>query len=410
MAWVEKMPSGRFRGCYRDTARRKLYVTNQGQGFGRKTDAREAAQEAEVRSRREAALDQGTLSARTQWGDWWDLIRPERLESDSHSTEYYIVKQYLRAKWGEVPLNKITHKTVQKWVTEELTPGRKASYVRRIYSLFSMSMGKAVKEEVLTASPCARIRLPTIRKGPKPYVDEVHLQAIGQPRKNGRPNLPDPAYEDLLDLGYETGMRPGELCGLHANRIDLATGWVTVVEVLVNRRGVIRPCPKDKDARRVPLTAKAAEILGRLLADRDLTGGCGVVHTDDKSCHSELVIRNRFGKPVTPHALYQAMTRAAGRADLPKLSPYAVRRGFFTWAAEGGLDPFAMKAIGGHASMDQTDEYVQQTSTARDRLRSARGEHTALHAIQGARGAEQGADPGKQATQSDAIDASRDAG
>src|SRR5690348_17663828 len=100
MAWAEKMPSGRYRGGYRDTDGVKQYVTDEGRGFERKSDAKAAGQEAEVRARRRAAVSQGTQSANITWGDWWDLLSDKRtfVDSDTATTEHYIVERYLRSE------------------------------------------------------------------------------------------------------------------------------------------------------------------------------------------------------------------------------------------------------------------------------------------------------------------------
>jgi hypothetical protein len=66
MAWAEKLASGNYRGGYRRPgSTRKYYVDGT---FARKRDAREAAQEAEVRARRETQKREGKLTGRTTWG------------------------------------------------------------------------------------------------------------------------------------------------------------------------------------------------------------------------------------------------------------------------------------------------------------------------------------------------------
>lgn len=395
MAWTERLASGRWRGGYRDSAGRKRYTGP----YTRKTDAREAAQEAEVRGRREAAIAAGTLSAKITWGTWWDMNVPERPDSETDLTDQDLVRRYIRPQWGDTPLVKIQRKQVQKWV-DGLVRGRSARYVRRIYATFATSIARAVEEEVLTTSPCVKIKLPIVPRRVKSYADEKHLEILRRSGQKDRPHLRDSGHRDLTEVGLQTGLRPGELCGLHADQVDLDGGWLTVSNTMLGRKLLIRPWPKDKDTRPVPLTEKAVEILRRRLDGRDLSTGCGIPHTDEKVCHGELVFRNDRGGHITPRAVYQAMRDAAVRAGVANRSPYALRRGFATRAAEGGMDAFGLKSIMGHASLDQTDEYVQQTSAVRDRLRVALGESTGLTVIRGAdpgRGAESGAESHRQA-------------
>lgn len=404
MAWYEKIGSNpnRYRGGWWTPDGKKRYTnrkTHPHHPYARKSDALAAAKEAEVRAARGAAVDQGTLSARVTWADWWTTIKRTRLDSDGDRKERSIVEVYLMPKWGSLALNLHTRKMVQKWVRDELTPGRAPSYVHRIYAVYAWSMGRAVEEEVRDSTPCVRIKLPEIRKKPLPYATTEHVESLAAADGQGRAHLREPTHLDMIELGLETGLRPGELCGLHADQVDLTTGWLTVSNVFLTRSRMIRPWPKDKDAREVPLTEKAVEILARRLTGRDLRSGCDIPHTDEAECASELVFRNKRGLPVTPHALDQAMRKASVRAGVPHRSPYTLRRGFATRTADANLPPYDISHALGHANLNQTAGYVQRTATARDRLRAALGEHTPLRMINNS-GAESGADSGKQATQS----------
>lgn len=368
MAWADPLPGGGYRGGYRDSSGKKQYVKDLATGrtrkFSRKRDAREAATEEEVKASRKAAIVEGKESARVPWGTFWESISEGRAErpTETPGIEQSIAKLYLLPKWREVPLNKIITKGsaehgVQEWVTE-LENGRvdgwklerppSPSYMRRIYRVFQASMTVAKDTGILTVSPCVGIELPKISKRAKPYLaQEGADQLRGYLRED---------YQDAVDFGYETGLRPGELCGLHICRTDRKRGWILVREVLVQRRGIIRPFPKDDDVRLVPCTPKALAILDRRIADRDLTQGCGLEHSDGSTCTSPLVFITKRGRPMRPGGIGPAMRLAAKKAKITPVSMYAVRRGFATRAAEGGLDAFALADLLGHADVRQTRE------------------------------------------------------
>jgi integrase len=273
-------------------------------------------------------------------------------------------------------------------------PGMSPAYVHRIYSVFNVSIKAAMRApyRILDASPCAGIQLPKRPKKAKPYLSTATADAY-RDRERGRLRAD---YADALDFDLETGLRPGELGGLHADRLDLDRGWMLVAETFVKRRRVIRPHPKDKDVRMVPLTGRAIEILRRRLADRDLGAGCGLPRTDR-------------GNPLHPDTLGRAMKHAAERAGVERRSPYAGRRGWATRAAEGGLDAFQIAEILGHSTLTQAQEYVQQTPAARLKLTAALSKYPQLVAIEGGlgqhqdHGADGGADVDKQPPQSAAT-------
>src|SRR5690349_4391317 len=129
MAWAEKISNSkpvRYRGGWRDTNSKKHYTRRPEfplHPYARKRDALKAAQQAEVKAQRVAAVDHGTLSADITWGDWWDQSRLEHPDSDTASSECHVVEKYLRPKWGDTSLNKIGRKAIQRWVSDELAPG-----------------------------------------------------------------------------------------------------------------------------------------------------------------------------------------------------------------------------------------------------------------------------------------------
>lgn len=397
MASTEKLPSGKYRGIYRDAAGRKQRVKGT---FGRMSDARAAAQEAEVKARREAARTAGTLSARTTWDQWWDLLSQRRvLDSETPVTEHYIVERYLRPQWGDAPLNRITRVEVQDWV-DGLKVGKSAAYTQRIYSVFSVSINRAVKAGVLAASPCVEIDLPKRAKRPKPHATTQDVAAVRATLRGD--------YADAVEFLLETGLRPGELAGLHVNRIDLESGWLEVVEVFVGGRtkatpAYVRDYPKDEDSRRVPLTDRAVEIARRQLEGRVVGSSCGLPHSREGACSSDLLFRTKLGRAVSPHNLQRRLKSAFEDAALDSKSPYASRRGFATRLAEGGANAFEIAAWMGHNDIRMSQEYVQQTAAARGRLRAALGEQTPLTVL-GGRGTGRGTDRDGQPLESTGID------
>lgn len=368
--WV---PTGKWRGIYRDADGIKRHTHRP--HFSRKTDAKAAAAELEVKAQRQAARQAGTLSPKTKWGPWWELVEPRRakeLAGDGPAMEKKRVEAIVRPHWGETPLNRILRPSVQDWV-DGLTAKYSPQYVRLNYYTFKVSINKAVEDGILTASPCVGIVLPTVVKRPMPHIEVPEAETISA--KMGR------GFGDAVELGVETGLRPGELAGFHANRADLKAGWAEVREVFVCRDKTIKPLPKSNKTRGVALTQKAIAIIERNLAGRDLTEGCGYPHTDNSECKSVLVLVTWCGKAVSPDRLQVHIKDAYEKLGLEPKTPYAARRGYATRLAEGGLDPYEASKQMGHESLDQTMDYVQRTSRTRRRVLAALGESVPLAAV-----------------------------
>lgn len=412
MAWAEPLKSGRYRGGYRRPGDPdKHYVDGT---FRLKRDAKDAAAEAEVAAKREAATRKGTLAASVRWGDWWDTISADRSPlADTSTVERSLVERYIRPRWGKTPLNGI--EDVQEWM-DRFAAGRdpnwvhqrqpSPAYAQRVFGLFRASINVAIKKKILTSSPCAGVELPPVRKRKdKPYlpVDDASKLKLRAD------------YRDAVDFALETGLRPGELCGLHVHRINRKRRILTVADVLVEGRRLIRPYPKDDDMRRVPLSQKAMEILDRRIEGRDLTAGCGLPHVDEE-CPSALVFVTDLGRPMLPGGLRSAMYRASAKAKLPKRGGYTLRRGFVTRALDGGADPIAVQRITGHADLDELAGYAQDSPEARARLLAALGERVPLAPVEqhgtdsGARGTDRGTEPDRDTSAGTGIEGAEGAG
>lgn len=410
--WTEPLRGGKHRGRWRNPDGSKGATRKSpdfpGHPYARKSDAKAAAQDAWAKAWRQAPVKAGTLPPTVTWGELWSLMGEHRKfeDTDTGDTEASIARVFLMPKWGGEPLNQIFQADVKEWVKEgelKVRPGMSPAYVHRIYSVFNVSIKWALDKEIITASPCVGIKLPKRSKKAKPYLSPATATAY---RTTGRMRED---YADALDFDLETGLRPGEICGLHADRCDLDRGWMLVAETFVPKKGVIRPFPKDHDARMVPLTDTAVEIIRRRLADRNLSAGCGVPHSDGSTCSSPLVFLTLRKRVMHPANIRYHMTASAQRGQLERRSPYSGRRGWATRAAEGGLDAFQIAEILGHSTLTQAQEYVQQTSAARMKLSAALDKYPQLTLIQGLGqpGATPGAKSENQPTQSDAVAASQ---
>ncbi|PWW50240.1 site-specific recombinase XerD [Actinokineospora spheciospongiae] len=402
MASYEKLPSGRYRGVYRDSAGKKRYTP----ATDRAKDAKDDAVAAQAKAQRTAQREQGNTRARITWGDWWDLIMDGYVEeSDYLAVTQDLVRAYLMPRWGEVPLNQIRQGDVKKWI-EALSKGRapvdmrnprwkprplSASYVQRIASPLWISIAQAMEEGVLDASPVAGVQLPRRVRKPRAYMTTEEI-----PELTGEMGS---AYADAVEFLLETGLRPSELTGLHHHRINRRgkVAVLTVAETYVHGLKKIRPWPKDRDAREIPLTDRALSIHDRRTAGRDMTKPCGLEHLRGQSCRSALVFLTSTGKPLTRQMLHRALVAAARAVGADPKSGYALRHGFATRLAEAGLDPFAIAEVMGHEDINLSRQYVEVTTKHRGRVLAALGQEPRKLTVveddeRGTRGTERGTD------------------
>lgn len=382
MAWAEPQPGGGFRGRYRLPGNPKVKPTvlrPDGSAFETKPKAKKAAIAAEELAKRKAPRHQKHLSlqASTTWGEWWDILSAEREfeGTNSGAIERSIAKNHLLPFWGNVPMNMIVTKQpdfgtdqvgIQEWVDSDpglkIRKGMSPAYASRIFSTFGMSLNAAVPR-ILDFSPSRGVKLHRVPKKKRPYATPDKISGL---------NLRGD-YQDILTFAAETGLRPGEVCGLHAASCDLKQKVITVCDVFVTELNIIRHFPKDDDHRQVPITPTAEEILRRQFEgrSRNLRSKCPWPHVRG-TCPGALAFMTERGKPFRPKNVRGILGTAEKNVDVPSLrGMYSTRHGFGTRAANGDLNVFELADIMGHSDVSITRGYYQGSTKTRQRLTAA---------------------------------------
>jgi hypothetical protein len=153
MAWAEKLPSGRYRGLYRDASGRKRSAGS----FTHK--ARQAARP--PRSRKQARRDawRDADSFLRPWGQWcerwWESrdVEDSTMRGDTHRRSNHLEPRWATCRSGRSPA------TTSGMGRHLRKSGVGPETVKRIVHLFSASMNAAVDAEVVAANPAARLKL-----------------------------------------------------------------------------------------------------------------------------------------------------------------------------------------------------------------------------------------------------------
>lgn len=248
-----------------------------------------------------------------------------------------LMRVHVLPRWGDWPLSKIDHMSVQEWVAQlggQLAPAT----VRECYRVLALVLGTAVQARLLTRNPCDGIRLPPRRKqdaGLTLTREEVAGKLL--------PEIPD-RYRTLVATAAFTGLRWGECAGLYWEAVDLDARRLRVVRVLVEVSGQIsvKPYPKSRAGRRsVPIPAAVVE----LLAEHRQTFPS-----------PELVFVNSVGGPVGRTSFRTRVWKPAlQRAGLPEgLRFHDLRHSYATWLVSEGVPPNVVQRIMGHEDVTTT--------------------------------------------------------
>ncbi|WP_194521938.1 tyrosine-type recombinase/integrase [Cellulosimicrobium sp. JZ28] len=245
-------------------------------------------------------------------------------------------------RWGATPLVDITRHDVKAWAVELREAGLAPTTVQRIVHLLSASLHAAVDAEILTANPAARLRLNAGKASAERYLTHDEVDAI-------RAELPD-AERAMVDLLVGTGMRWGEAIALHRPRVDLERRVVQVVDVWDNRGGVMKPYPKGKRTRDVPLPSWV-EI------DEPGAGTCGYDHAKG-TCSGKLVVTTEDGYRFEQSNFRKVWVAALGAAGVEHARVHDLRHTYASWLIQGGVSLAEVGKLLGHVSPLTTQRYA----------------------------------------------------
>ena len=359
MAWAEKLPSGKYRGVYRDAHGKRRSAGT----FTHKPKAERAAAAREEQARKTMRRDPEAF--KRSWKSWCDEWWPTRnVEASTLKIDAGRRDRHLMPMWRDEPIGAITRQDVKAWAARMASDGVGPTTVQRCVHLFSASMVAAVDAEIIDANPAARIKLPGSPKAQERFLTREKYATLLD-------HMPTDMDRLVLEVGVHTGLRPGEWAGLHWNRVDLDRGLIRVVETFDESGGRMKAYPKSKKVRDVPLTA---ELVERLRAERDSRGdlrdGCKVPHAVGE-CRSSLVLRTAGGS-VLRNSNWSPKWRASViHADIGHVRPYDMRHTYASWLLQAGVPLAEVGRLMGHVSPQTTAIYAHLAAPPNEAVRAA---------------------------------------
>lgn len=347
MPSVEQLPSGRYRGIYRTPDGRKRSVPGT---FVGKRAARDAAiaKEAEAKSKDWANAE----AAHRPWGEWCDQWWPTRDVEESTATRQHTQRvKHIDERWADVPMSEITREDIRAWAVDLMKRKKlsKAS-VQKLTLLMSASFNAAIDKGILTANPAARLKLGVVKSTTPRYLSR---EEVGRLRAS--PHAQHPVDAAVIATLLGAGLRWGEVNGLQVNRVSLERKEIIVMEVWDSRGRRLRPYPKDKHQREVPIPDWLAATLEPHLAGRRT----GFVFEKN----GFMLDYSNWRKKVWLPSVQQA--------DLAPLRIHDLRHTYASWLAQAGFSLLEIGQLLGHEDPSTTQIYAHLLNPNASRVRAA---------------------------------------
>lgn len=338
MPWAEELPSGKYRALYRDrNGKRRSAGT-----FDHKKRAENAAAAAEADARKLGWRDPN--AALRTWGSWCDEWWPTRpVEPGTLQRDAYRRDKYLLPRWGTTALVDITRHDVKAWATSlgaDLAPAS----VQRIVYMFSASLAAAIDAEIITVNPAYRIKITKGETTAQRYLTHDEYSLVDE-------QLPTDFDQALAAVLVGTGMRWGEATGLQLQRIDFTRAIARVAETWDDTMRRVKPYPKGRRIRDVPIPDWVLERIVPLAQGR--TRG--------------LLFERNGMMPIASNWRSRVWVPAVDQSGIGHVRVHDLRHTYASWLIQSGLPLAEVGKLMGHESPMTTQMYahLQDTDSAK---------------------------------------------
>jgi integrase len=345
--YLRKLPSGRWQATVKHNGRR--------QTASRHTRAAAKAWATQLEDDLANGIERGPAADPVLVGEWLDRWMNARVaEPTTLATNRGQLRKHVRPAWDTVPLAEVRTLAVQSWVRRLERDGVGPATIHASFALLSAALGAAVIEGLLPANPCDRVKLPTVPRGRERFYTREEVDQVAAEV--------DERYRAVVLMLAYTGLRWGELVGLHMVNLHMLTRRVDVRQTITEVDGhfAAKAYPKQAASHRsVGLPRHLVEEVAAHLAAFP-PRPCGLVHPRREKC-SGLVFTGPPGwrAPVSRHAFRQDVwVPALAAAKVPSGRVHDLRHTFASWLVQDGVPLAVVQRLLGHASIRTTERYA----------------------------------------------------
>lgn len=253
---------------------------------------------------------------------------------------YEVAAERLYSRFKGIKATDLTSYQVQTFITD-MSEKYSAKTIRNTISLLSSAYDNAIRLGQLSKNPCKMVTLP---KKEQPKIDifdneqiAVFLNELDEERLD---------YKVAYQLALFCGLRRSEILGLQEKHINVPFRCVTVEQSRHNVKGsdYVQTTKTESSHRTIAVPDFVMENIIELLD----------VHNSFQYKHTDYLIQNGFGQPMTPSALTSQIYRIEERAGLPQVSLHDLRHTFASMLNNANVDIAMISRELGHSSINIT--------------------------------------------------------
>lgn len=328
--------------------------------FDTKRAAQKAERDALVQYERGTLLGPDTTTVGELLDEWLKVEMPRTVRPENRQPYESIVRNHLTPTIGTVQARKLTVEHVEKLLADMQARGLSSSLMTKARMRLSSALQMGMRWGIVGTNVAAAAKAPTIRYRKAPIWTPDQVSAF----------LASGANDDLWPLWLlmvETGARTSELLGLTWADVDLDSGTLRIGRQVIR---LLKGTPTVKDSGKSQAASRSIRLTAGTIAElRTYRRTWLERKVASPSWQGDLLFTTRDGKPLSANNLRKVFDRLVKAADVPAITPHAIRKTAITLALANGASPKAVATRMGHADSRVTlDIYSSITSVMDDHV------------------------------------------
>ncbi|MDQ0208892.1 site-specific integrase [Alkalicoccobacillus murimartini] len=246
----------------------------------------------------------------------WLKDKKNKVKQGTYENYDSLIRNHILPSLGELPLIKITPRHIQN-LYNHLKDSNSLSgeNIQKVHTIIKGSLQKAVDWDMLIKNPASVVERPTAVVEEMKYWTHKESVTFLNASKNSR-------YYYIFLLGITTGMRQGEILGLHWNDVNFEEKSISIRGTLDHQGKKFQPSTKTKSGMRtVGIDSHTANELQKL-KQRTLNEK---MKNRDIYEDNDLVFATELGNFVNPRNMLRAFYNLITVAEVPKIRFHDLR-------------------------------------------------------------------------------------
>ena len=321
--------------------------------------------ESQYEDKKKLNISDDTITLNEWFEKWLTIHKYNTICLNTKRHYMHVFKKHISPVIGMKKLTDITHLMVKELINSLDKNGYHAETQSKVKILLVDMFDKAIIDEFARKNPARGIKIH------KEECDETHVRVL---TKEEQQEFFDCCkgtfYDNLFVVAVNTGLRPGEVCALKWEDIDLNNNEVSVTKTLLyqklegdEQKTFHFDPPKTKQSKRkVPLNKTAIIALKKQKLQSDIVKAKSPKFKDVPEEFKDLLFTTRYGTPINSVVYNDAILKIIEEINLikdpleefEKFSAHCFRHTFATRCFESGVQPKTVQSYLGHASLKMT--------------------------------------------------------